>query len=387
MRFADVAIIGAGVTGASVAYHLALKGCKNILILERNPGPGLESTSKATGGFRVQFGTEINVRLSLLARQKLLRFQEELGVDPGFQQHGYLFLVEEEEHLVQLRRAMEIQRAAGVDDVCEIKPSEIAGLNSKVRRDDLVGGILCPSDGFIRPMNILQGYLQGAQRLGAVVQYGVDVAGFTKNKPNHIDSIRTPKEEINVGAVVNTAGAWAGVIGELAGVNIPIVPVRRQVAITDPFNGLPDSMPMTIFVKDGFHLRVRDGRVLLLRPDDTPGAHRFDSTFDERWLEGLTARAQKTVPCLKQTSVDRQQCWTGLYEMSPDKHALLGRVSPFENFYIAGGSSGHGVMHAPALGQLLAEEIIDGAAHSLDAHCLRPSRFEGGKPNVGLELL
>jgi sarcosine oxidase subunit beta len=146
-------------------------------------------------------------------------------------------------------------------------------------------------------------------------------------------------------------------------------------------------MPMTIFCEDGFHLRVRDGRVLLLWPDQPVVADPFDTTSDDQWLEEVTWRAYQRVPCLAGVPIDRKSCWAGLYEMSPDKHALLGQAPGVNNLYLVNGSSGHGVMHAPALGQLLAEIILNGKAHTLDTYALRPSRFAEGQPNQASVLL
>ncbi len=173
----------------------------------------------------------------------------------------------------------------------------------------------------------------------------------------------------------------------MLGTEIPVTPLRRQVAITRPFDLLPEEMPMTVCVGDGFHLRVRDGRVLLLWPDDAGVADPFDTSVDEGWLATVVSKAHARVPCLRRAEIDRAACWAGLYEMSPDRHALLGRAEGFDDLYLANGSSGHGVMHAPALGQLLSEIILDGAAHTLDVHTLRPSRFAEGEPNVGPDLL
>jgi sarcosine oxidase subunit beta len=140
-------------------------------------------------------------------------------------------------------------------------------------------------------------------------------------------------------------------------------------------------MPMTIFVEDGFHLRVRDGRVLLLWPADLSSDDPFDTTFDARWLEGVVARAHHRLPSLVEAQIDLERCWAGLYEMSPDRHAILGLAAGVDGFYLVNGSSGHGVMHAPALGQLTAEMITDGGATSVDVRALRPTRFNEGDPN------
>jgi sarcosine oxidase subunit beta len=146
-------------------------------------------------------------------------------------------------------------------------------------------------------------------------------------------------------------------------------------------------MPMTIFAEDGFHFRVRDGRVMLLWPDEPDVADPFDQSVEDAWLGAVVEMARSRVPCLAQTTIDHEKCWAGLYEMSPDEHALLGRAPGVENLYLANGSSGHGVMHAPALGQLLAEIILNGTALTLDVHALRPSRFAEGDPNFASTLL
>jgi sarcosine oxidase, subunit beta len=187
---------------------------------------------------------------------------------------------------------------------------------------------------------------------------------------------------------VNAAGAWAASVGRALGVHVPVTPLRRQVAVTRLSDLLPEEMPMSIFVGDGFHLRVRERAVLLLWPDEPrAGADPFGTDVDDEWLATVVLKARARVPCLSAAEIDRAACWAGLYEMSPDRHALLGLAPGTDNLYLANGSSGHGVMHSPALGQLLAEMILDGSAHTLDAHALRPTRFAEGQPNAGPSLL
>ena len=387
MRSAEVVVIGAGVVGASVAYHLAERGCGRILVLERHQAPGQGSTSKATGGFRAQFGSEMNVRLSLLSREKLGRFEEELGVDPGYRPCGYLFLASDEARLGALRAAQGIQKAAGLEEARTVTPAEIEQINPAVRVDGLAGGVFCPTDGFVRPMGILRGYIEGAGRLGVRFGYGVECAGFELDGTGRVAVVRTSGGDIAAGSVVNAAGAWAALVAREVPLDLPVEPLRRQVAVTQPFDALPEDMPMTIFAEDGFHLRVRDGRVMLLWPDEPEVSDPFDQSVEDSWIESVFEKARARIPCLSETSVDREVCWAGLYEMSPDGHALLGRAPEIENLYLVNGSSGHGVMHAPALGQLIAEIIVDGAASTLDTRALRPSRFAESEPNLAPALL
>jgi sarcosine oxidase subunit beta len=387
VRSAAVVVVGGGVMGASVAWHLAALGERDVLVLERGLTPGLGSTGRATGGFRAQFGSEINVRLSLLAREKLLRFGEETGVDPGYVCAGYLWLAGSEAELGALRAALAVQHAAGLDEAVEIGAAEIAQLNRWISLDGVFGASYCPTDGFIKPLAILQGYLAAATRLGVRLEPGIEVTALRRDPNGRVITVETTAGPIRAGAVVNAAGPWAAEVAAMAGVQLPVMPLRRQVAATAPCDLLPADMPMTIWAGDGFHLRVRDGRVLLLRP--TPGAagRPFDVSLEDDWIDAVRTTACDRVPALRGVAVERAACWAGLYEVSPDKHAILGAAPGCENLYFINGSSGHGVMHAPALGQLLAELMCYGRAVTLDPTPLGPSRFERGEAITGSELL
>ncbi|HVG44592.1 MAG TPA: FAD-binding oxidoreductase, partial [Longimicrobium sp.] len=241
------------------------------------------------------------------------------------------------------------------------------------------GGHLVPHGRGRPPAGDPAGLHGGARRLGVRFDYGAPVTAVERAGAR-ATAVHTRAGRIAAGAVVNAAGAWAGGVGRMAGVEVPVAPLRRQIAPTVPTDVLPDGMPLTIFVDDGFYARVRDGRVLLLWHGEPRSADPFDLAFDEAWLPEVTARAHRRIPRLRGVPVDRAACWSGLYEISPDRHALLGPAPGVENLYLANGSSGHGVMHSPAIGQLVAEMILDGAASSLDVHALRPSRFAEGEP-------
>lgn len=386
MSSAAIVVAGGGVMGASVAHHLALHGVRDVLVLDRGAGPGAGSTGRATGGFRAQFPTSINVRLSLLSRAKLARFAEETGVDPGYQPAGYLWLASTAADLVALREALLVQQAEGLAEAALVSVDEIAALNPFVALHEVKGGAFCPTDGFLRPMRIVEGYLASAEQRGVRVEWGVGITGLVRGEGGRIEAVETSRGRIATGAVVNATGAWAAELPGTIGVDVPVTPLRRQVALTAPTSALPEDMPMTIFA-DGFHLRVRDGRVLLLLP--TPGVpgRPFDTRVEADWIEAVAVTARRRVPALHDVPIDPPEAWAGLYEMSPDKHAILGVAPGCPNLYLVNGSSGHGVMHAPALGQLLAEIICDGAARSLDTRLLRPERFAEGEPNGGTGVL
>jgi sarcosine oxidase subunit beta len=385
-----IVIVGGGVVGASVAWHLAARGCRDIVILDRGAGPGEGSTGRATGGYRAQYGTAINVRLSLLAREKLRRFPDEVGADPGYLPVGYLWIAATEWELAELRRGLPVQHAAGLSESREVDGAEILQLNPALSPAGIVGGTWCPTDGFIRPLSILAGYLADARRRGVRTLWETEVVGLERNGPaagRRVTAVQTTRGRIEAGAVVNAAGAWAGRIASLAGAALPVEPLRRCIVPTMPSDALPGDMPMTIFAGDGLHLRVRDGRVLLAWPTPGSAADAYDCRVDPGWIDEVAARIASRVPVLAGVPLDRSGAWGGLYEISPDKHAILGPAPECENFYFINGSSGHGVMHAPALGQLLAEIITEGRATTLDTTPLRPSRFAEGEPNPVSGLL
>ena len=202
MRRASVAVIGAGVVGASVAYHLARRGWRDVLVLDRAAGPGEGSTGRATGGFRAQFASDANVRLSLLARERLSTFRDETGVDPGLVAAGYLWLARRGQDLEALRAALAVQRRNGFLDAREIDAREAAALNPAVNPEGLLGGTFAPSDGFLRPLAILDGYLRAAKRLGVTVKWNAEVTGLRRGDRG-VEAVQVGRDWLPVDAVVN----------------------------------------------------------------------------------------------------------------------------------------------------------------------------------------
>ncbi len=387
MRRVSTVVVGAGVIGASVAWHLASRGVRDVLVLDRADSGDGGSTGAATGGFRAQFATAINVRLSLLSRAKLLRFQDEIGADAGYLTSGYLWIAEDEAALVALRAARAVQHREGLDEAIEVGPGDIARLQPAIARDGIAGGAYCPTDGFIRPRAIQAGYKEAAERLGARFAWGEAVTGIDVDSAGRIAAVRTPRETIACDAVVNAAGAWAGAVAQLAGIDLPVTPLRRQMAATAPTAAIPSRAPMTLFCGDGFHFRERDGRVILSWPTPGNADDPFDTSVEPSWLREVAKKKDALAPALRRVPLDPSASWAGLYEMSPDRHAILGPAPSLPNFYLVNGSSGHGVMHAPALGQLLAEIILDGKATALDAAPLAPDRFTTGRALPELDVL
>jgi len=376
IRYADVIIIGAGVIGASIAYHLSLNGIKNILIIESNPEAGKGSTCRATGGYRAQFGSLINIQLSLISRQKLIDFKYEHGIDPGYIPVGYIFAAESTSEMTSLTAANSLQQSCGLRDAVLVSADDISKLNPHIKSENILGGSFCQSDGFIKPMNILQGYVNSAANNGVEFLYDTKVTGINRS-PSNIMSIETSNGTIKGDAIVNAAGAWAAEIAAFAGETLPVKKLKRQVCRIKEKNTLPLNTPMTIWVNSAFHFRMRDGHLILLMPDEPENNN--DLNVESQWLERVFAVGKQKIPALNNYSIDTAASWAGYYEMSPDEHLILGRAESLNNFYFANGSSGHGVMHSPAIGELLAN-IICGKKNEIDTDILSPKRFSSGKP-------
>ena len=382
---AAVAVIGGGVIGASIAYHLARKGVDDVVIVDRAHGPGAGSTGRATGGFRAQFATPINIELSLFSREALLRFEDETGVDPGYMQVGYLWLALTAQSLEALRPVNRMQREHGVPEATMVSVEEIAQINPLLATEGLVGGAFCPTDGYIKPLEILRGYLESAERLGVRFLWDAECTGLNR-LGDRIESVVTSKGVIAVDRVVNAAGPWAATIASMAGVALPVVPLRRQAAFTVPSPVVPADMPMTLFLENGFHIRAREGRALFSWPNEEQPGEPPELKADDDWIDNVAVMARKYVPALNDVALDRASCYAGLYEMSPDHHVILGKSPACQNMFFANGSSGHGVMHSPALGAIITDMILD-KTPQIDVSMLRPSRFDEGKPITAAELI
>ncbi len=382
MNSPAVTIVGGGVIGASIAYHLASKGFRNIKVIDQAPKPGSGSTGKATGGFRAQFGSEVNIKLSLLSRQKLLSFKDEFEVDPHFQQTGYLFLAQNQNELNLLNQANVLQKSCGLNEAEIVSHYDIKKINPYIEHTGIIGGAFCKSDGFISPLKILEGYITAAERLGVKFEYETELKGFKIENGKIITAI-TNKNNIETEIVINAAGAWAGEIAKLAGANIPVKPLKRQAAVVKRKKLLPEDSPMTIWIDNSFHFRMRDRNMVMLLPLEPENKELFNTEIENGWLEKIFTIAQERIPILHSCVIDKSDSIAGLYEMSPDEHVLLGLAPELKNFYLANGSSGHGVMHSPAIGQLMAE-LIAGEKPSINIADLNPSRFIEGKPTKSI---
>ncbi|MBE9508984.1 MAG: FAD-binding oxidoreductase [Chloroflexi bacterium] len=371
---AKVVIIGGGVMGASTAYHLALKGCQNVLLLERESFFGMEATGKCAGGIRYQFGTEINVRLSQLSLPMLDRFEEELDQPIDLRYCGYLFLLTDEADAAVFEQNVEMQHRLGVETQW-LEPDEIAAMVPLLNLEGVLAGTFHGRDGLADPNSVVQGYVSGARRLGAKLLNDVEVTSI-RVEGGRVRTVVTDQGEIATPVVVNAAGPWVGEIGKMAGVDIPIVPVRRQIVVTSPIPEIPPDFPFTIDFAQSLYFH-REGPGILTGMSNPGEIVSFDQSLDDDWELVHLEAAMKRLPILEKAGLASH--WAGLYENSPDAHPILGRIPDVEGFYCIGGFSGHGFQHGPACGLLLAEEILDGKAHTLDISQLDLARFREGR--------
>ncbi len=359
--------------GVSSAYHLATHGCKNVVLLERDDFLGSEATGKCAGGIRYQFSTEINVRLSLLSLPMLERFEDELGQQIDLRWTGYLFLIDDEQALDIFRQNVAMQNRLGIAS-CLLEKKDVAALAPLLNLDGVLAGSWYEHEGLADPSSVVQGYAAGARRAGAQFHTGVAVTGITV-AAGHVTGVETSAGAISAPVVVNTAGPWAGQVAALAGIDVPIVPMRRQIVVTTPLPAVPPTFPFVLDYRTGLYFH-REGQGILTgqgNPDQPAG---FDQSIDHEWTEKHLEWAVQRFPLLAKAGLFRE--WAGLYEVTPDAHPVLSSVSELPGFYIAAGFSGHGFMHGPITGLLMSELILDGHTRSLDIHQLRLSRFREG---------
>ncbi|HYW70775.1 MAG TPA: FAD-binding oxidoreductase [Pyrinomonadaceae bacterium] len=377
METADVVIIGSGIVGSSVAYHLAQQGCTNVLVLEREAHQGKGSTGKSMGGVRAQFTTPVNILMSKYSIDFFSKFDEVVGYPADYRAHGYLFCATNEKHVAYLKTNMEQQKALGVTNVEWIDATEIASFVPQLRTDDILGGTFCPTDGFVDPHSVMMGFMLNAREKGARLWLDTTVTGIQVDN-GRIKSVETSRGSISTEVVVNAAGAWAAQIARMAGAELPVEPLRRQLVPTEPFDQLPQRFPMIIDMSTGFHFR-REGKGILLAwndPQETPG---FKTEFDETFVEKILTHAASRVPVLAEAGVNPRRAWAGLYEMTPDHHCIIGPAPNVKGLFFVNGFSGHGVMHSPASGRITADLVLRGSSDLADATQLSVSRFTTGK--------
>lgn len=364
---ADVVIIGGGVIGTSIAFHLAEAGV-GVVLLEREV-LAAGSTSRAAGGVRAQFSDPVNIALG----SRSLALFEDFGTRPGaeidLRQHGYLFLLDSEDDTRAFAESVALQNEFGepsrmltVDEACALAPL--------IRPDGLVAAAFSPRDGHCTPEAVVAGYAAGARRHGAVIRQhcavtDIDVRGGS------ITAVQTSDGPVHADTVVCAAGAWSASIGELVGVTLPVRPLRRQIRVTEPIPELPEALPMTIDFGTTFYFHP-EGRGLLLGMSDPDEEFGFHLSVSDAWLERLTAAIERRAPRLAEVGI--ASGWAGLYEVTPDHNAIVGEVTEVRRFLYATGFSGHGFLQGPAIGEVL-RDLVLGRDPAIDMSSLDVQRF------------
>ncbi len=368
-RSADVVVVGAGCIGASIAYHLARRGLKP-LVVEREKFAADGSTGVCAGGVRQQFSTAVNVRLSKASIEAFVRMNDELAYEGElYWPVGYLFCLTDEARWTAFQEHVAMQRALGVA-VETLTPADVARRWPLLETSDLLGATFCASDGLADPNSVTLAYVAAARRLGAGFEFATDVTGV-RVEGRSVAGVRTAAGDVDAPMVVNAAGPWAAALAQFAGVHLPVAPVRRQIFTTQPVDWLPADFPMVVDMKTGVYMHKESGGLLLGLADmEEPPS--FLTHVDPDFRDKVFLLGMERLPRLEDAAY--RAGWAGLYEVTPDHNAVLGPAPEVAGFFLANGFSGHGFMQAPAVGEVIADWIVDGRP-GLDVHELSPTRF------------
>jgi sarcosine oxidase subunit beta len=366
---ASVVIIGGGVVGCSIAYHLAGRGVRDVVVLERET-VGSGTTSKAAGGIRAQFPTETEIRFSLEAIRVFERFEEEFGVDPGYKKIGYLFLVSDHADLRGFEERIALQRRLGVD-VRVITAEDAKKMVPALRVDDLVAAVWGPNDGLAGPAEVTNGFATRARERGVRIAEGVRVTAIER-AGDRVTGVATSDGKVSAPVVVNAAGPVGATVARLVGVEVPVQPRRRHIFYTEPFPEIPGPIPLTTDRESGFYFRKELEQILFSPGDVEDIGSDFDVPMDWRRLDEAVDKAVRRVPMLEAAKIAGG--WAGLRPLTPDDHAIIGWAPGVHGFFLAVGFGGHGFQHSPATGRHVADWIVDGKP-SMDLSLFDPARF------------
>jgi sarcosine oxidase subunit beta len=364
-------IIGGGIIGTSAAFHLAEAGVDVVLVDKGQLASG--STSKAAGGVRAQFSDALNIEIG----QRSLRAFKEFATRPGWEidlkEVGYLFLLSSSLAVEEFERGIAVQNALGVPSRL-LTPHAAKKLSPLLEVDGLLAAAYSPEDGHATPEAAVQGYAFGARRYGADVRVDCEVLDI-RTVNDRITEVVTTHGNIRTGTVICAAGAWSRACAQMVGVDLPVTPLRRQVLITEAMHDLPKHIPVTIDFETSFYYH-REGPGLMIgmsHPDERPG---FSTEMSDEWVPDLLRIAEHRAPRIAATGI--RGGWAGLYEMSPDRNAMIGEAPSPSRFLYATGFSGHGFLQGPAVGEIL-RDLVLGRPTFDDVSPLSADRFSGPK--------
>jgi sarcosine oxidase, subunit beta len=355
---------------ATVAFHLAEAGVRDVVLLERGSLGG-GSTSRAAGGVRAQFSDVLNVEIAARSLRAFADFGSRPGWEIDLRRVGYLFLLTRDADVTAFERGVELQNALGVPSRM-VSAAEAKRLSPLIMVDDVLAAAFSPEDGHATPEAVVQGYATAARSLGARLVTGCEVTGIDVANGN-IGGVQTPTGSVRTGAVICAAGAWSAQLGAMAGVPLPVTPLRRQILFTAPMPELPRQIPVTIDFASSFYFH-REGPGLLMGmsdPAETPG---FKLETSDDWIPALMEVAERRAPAIAEAGIAGG--WAGLYEVTPDHSAIIGQARRPSRFLYATGFSGHGFLQAPAAGEIV-RDLFLGRAPFVDVTPLSADRFAG----------
>jgi len=344
-----------------------------VVLLEREE-LGSQSTARCAGGVRQQFSSETNVLLQRLAVRQLLAFHEDTGGYDDFRQVGYLFLLTRPEDEADFRSLLCLWHRAGLTEARWVDAAEAQELVPALAVDDVLGGTFCPSDGLASPADVTAGYAAAARRHGARLREHVAVKGIAV-ADGRVRAVRTTDGDVATPVVFDCAGAWSAEVGRMAGVDVPVLPLRRHVLVTDAVADVPRTTPMTVDFATSLYFHPEGDGVLIGMSDrQEPSTYQTDVNWD--FLERMVETAARRAPALERAGI--HTAWAGLYESTPDHQGILGPVAGVEGFWCACGFSGHGFMQAPAVGVVLAQLLVEGRSE-VDVTRFGHDRFGRGE--------
>ncbi len=363
-------IIGGGAVGTSIAYHLAERGAGGGVVLLERHTLGSGSTGRSAGGIRSQFSTEVNIRFSL----ESVQFWRRIAGEVDYRETGYLFLATTEQQRQQFERNIALQNALGVPSRL-VSPQDIGQLVPGMRVEDLAAGAYSAEDALAGPNEAVQWFARHARERGVQIREGVEVLGID-TRGDRVHAVETTNGRIETPVVVNAAGAWAGLVGKMAGLEVPVKGYRRELFVSEPvgLDVIPE-VPLVIDLQVGWYFRREGVGVLMSGARDAHAS--FDTHVEWAGLPKIAEFATWRMPPLAGVRFG-DKAWAGLYDISPDDHAIIGAVPSVAGFYCANGFSGHGFQHSPATGRVVAELILDGVVKDLDIAPLSITRFRTG---------
>ncbi len=377
---ASVVIVGGGVIGLSAAYHLARSGLPGVVLVERDDF-GSGSTCKAAGGVRAQFSDAVNIELGARSLRAFESFREDFGQEIDLHQVGYLFLLDQPDHVAAFERNIKLQNDMGVPSRM-IEPADAKRLSPLISTDGVLAAAYSPTDGHCTPESVVLGYASAARRAGATLLRGTAVEGIDLDG-SAITSVRTTRGTIQTETVICAAGAWSRALGAMVGVDLPVTPVRRQILTTERVPGLDPRTPFTIDFATSLYFHGEGAGLLvgMSDPDEPPG---FNLHRSDGWLPRLGQAIEHRAPAIADVGI--ASGWAGLYEMTPDHNAVIGESEDVTRFIYATGFSGHGFLMGPAVGEVL-RDLYRGVSPVVDVSQLDVLRFQGQELRPELNIV